>query len=67
VNEIKNEPPIWGSQATAKELHPLIKGDARFEHLIEGASEAYIARRREIAEKAYGMKTEIINIKKTTR
>ena len=65
VNEIKSETPVWGSQVTAKELHPLIKGDERFEHLIEGASEAYIARRREIAEKAYGIQREVINIKKT--
>ena len=56
---------MWGSQVTAKELHPLIKGDARFEHLIAGASDAYIARRREIAEKAYGIQREVINIKKT--
>jgi hypothetical protein len=64
-NEIKNDAPIWGSQVTAKELHPLIKGNARFEHLIEGASSAYIERRREIAEKAYGNQREVINIKKT--
>jgi UDP:flavonoid glycosyltransferase YjiC (YdhE family) len=64
VNVVKQDPPIWGSQTTAKELHPLIKGDVRFEHLIEGASEQYIARRKEIAEKAYGHRTEIINTKK---
>ena len=64
VNVVKQDPPVWGSQTTAKELHPLIKGDARFEHLITGASDAYIARRKEIAEKAYGYRTEIINTKK---
>jgi UDP-N-acetylglucosamine:LPS N-acetylglucosamine transferase len=65
VNVVKQEPPVWGSQTTAKELHPLIRGDQRFEHLISGASDKYIARRREIAEKAYGYRTEIINTKKS--
>ncbi len=64
VSVVKQDPPIWGSQTSAKELAPLIKGDVRFEHLIEGASEQYIARRKEIAEKAYGHRTEIINTKK---
>jgi len=61
----RQEPPIWGSQATAKELHPLIRGEKRFEHLITGASESYIQRRREIAEVAYGENVEIINTKKS--
>jgi UDP-N-acetylglucosamine:LPS N-acetylglucosamine transferase len=61
----RQEPPIWGSQATAKELHPLIRGEKRFEHLITGASESYIQRRREIAEIAYGENVEIINTKKS--
>jgi UDP-N-acetylglucosamine:LPS N-acetylglucosamine transferase len=60
----RQEPPIWGSQNTAKELHPLIKGPQRFEHLITGASDSYIRRRHEIAEAAYGEKVEIINTKK---
>jgi UDP-N-acetylglucosamine:LPS N-acetylglucosamine transferase len=67
VSVVKQDPPIWGSQTTAKELHPLIKGDARFEHLISGASDSYIARRKEIAEIAYGHRTEIINTKKSQR
>lgn len=61
---IKQDPPIWGSQTTAAELHPLIKGDARFEHLIAGASEEYKARRREIAERAYGVQTVFIDKRK---
>ena len=64
VQKIKADAPIWGSQNTAKELHPLIKGDQRFEHLITGASDAYIKRRKEIADEAYGTKVEVINIKK---
>jgi UDP-N-acetylglucosamine:LPS N-acetylglucosamine transferase len=63
INVVKQDPPVWGSQITANELHPLIKGDARFEHLITGASDTYIARRKEIAEKAYGHRTEIITRK----
>ena len=64
VQVTRQEPPIWGSQNTAQELHPLIKGEQRFEHLISGASDGYIKRRREIAEAAYGEKIEIINTKK---
>ena len=64
VQVTRQEPPIWGSQNTAKELHPLIKGEQRFEHLITGASGAYIKRRKEIAEAAYGEKIEVINTKK---
>ena len=64
VSRTRQEPPIWGSQMTAAELHPLIRGEVRFEHLIAGASDQYIARRKEIAEKAYGEKTEVINTKK---
>ena len=60
----RNEAPVWGSETTAKELHPLIKGDKRFEHLITGASEAYIARRKEIAEAAYGQREERIDKRK---
>jgi hypothetical protein len=48
---------------TAKELHPLIKGDKRFEHLITGASENYKKRRAEIAESAYGQKVEVLRNK----
>ena len=65
VQVTKQEPPVWGSQATAKDLHPLIRGEKRFEHLIAGASESYMQRRREIAEVAYGENVEIINTKKS--
>ena len=65
VNVVKQDPPVWGSQTSAKELHPLIKSETRFEHVIEGASDAYISRRKEIAEIAYGHRTEVINTKKS--
>jgi UDP:flavonoid glycosyltransferase YjiC (YdhE family) len=55
-NAVDYGDPIWGSQDSAVELHALIKGTHRFEHLISGASENYIKRRREIAENAYGLK-----------
>jgi len=64
VQVTRQEPPIWGSQITATELHPLIKGEQRFEHLITGASEKYVKRREQIAETAYGEKLEVINTKK---
>ena len=63
VQVTREEPPIWGDQMTAKELHPLIKGDKRFEHLITGASESYKKRRAEIAESAYGQKVEVLRKK----
>ena len=63
VQVTRQEPPVWGDQNTAKELHPLIKGDKRFEHLIAGASESYKNRRAEIAEAAYGELTEVIKKK----
>jgi len=55
-NAVHREEPIWGSQNAAEELHPLIKGNVRFEHLIAGASENYIKRRKAIAEIAYRLK-----------
>ena len=64
VQITRNEPPTWGSETTAKELHPLIKGEKRFEHLITGASENYINRRKEIAEAAYGQREEHIDKRK---
>ena len=63
IQVTRTEPPIWGDQTTAKELHTLIKGDKRFEHLISGASESYKQRRAQIAEDAYGELTEVIKKK----
>jgi hypothetical protein len=54
VQEIDQTPPVFGSHTTAAELHPLIKSSTRYEHLIEGSSEAYRKRREEIAFAAYG-------------
>ena len=51
---VRVETPVFGSQTTAAELHPLIKGQVRFEHMITGASESYRKRREEIADAAYG-------------
>jgi hypothetical protein len=44
----------FSQEIDADYLRSQIKGDQRFEHLIVGASERYIARRHEIANKAYG-------------
>jgi hypothetical protein len=54
VQEISLEPPIFGDQTAAADLHPLIKSATRFEHLIKGASLDYRKRREEIAFAAYG-------------
>ena len=63
IQVTRQEPPIWGDQSTAKDLHPLIKGDKRFEHLIVGASDAYKLRRAQIAEDAYGELIEVVRKK----
>ena len=46
--------PTWSSSTDSQELRSLIRGEQRFEHLIEGASAHYQEVRKEIAEKAYG-------------
>jgi len=63
TQSVRVETPIFGSQTTASELHPLIKGENRFEHMIEGASEAYRKRREEIADSAYGKRIEVSKAK----
>lgn len=64
TQEVIKDAPIWGSQTTAKELHPLIRGEHRFEHMISGASENYRKRREEIAEAAYIKQKKVVNTKK---
>ncbi|MEJ6760692.1 MAG: hypothetical protein QNK54_01655 [Candidatus Planktophila sp.] len=59
VQVIAEESPIWGSQTSSKELSLLIKSEKKFEHIISGASESYIARRKEIARVAYGEKFKV--------
>jgi len=63
VQVTRQEPPVWGDQNTAKELHALIKGEQRFEHLVTGASQKYKFRRAQIAEAAYGEHVEVIKKK----
>jgi hypothetical protein len=60
---VRVETPLFGSQSTAAELHPLIKGDIRFEHMISGASDKYRKRREEIADAAYGNKLQVSKTK----
>jgi hypothetical protein len=47
--------PVFSQSQIAKEMHPLIKSNGRYEHLIPNASPSYICRRREIAEQAFGV------------
>lgn len=63
LQEIDEEPPVFGDQSTSAELHPLIKSSTRFEHLITGASDNYRKRREEIAFAAYGKETVITKTK----
>ena len=60
VQVTKQEPPVFGDSTDSAELHKLIKSASRFEHLITGASPAYVAKRKEIAKTAYGDLVEII-------
>jgi UDP-N-acetylglucosamine:LPS N-acetylglucosamine transferase len=60
---VRVETPVFGSQSTAAELHPLIKGDTRFEHMISGASDEYRKRREEIADAAYGKQLQVSKTK----
>jgi hypothetical protein len=60
---VRVETPLFGAQTTAAELHPLIRGEVRFEHIIEGASDAYRKRREEIADAAYGKKLQVSKTK----
>ena len=63
VEEIDQEPPVFGEHSTSAELHPLIKSSTRFEHLVSGASDNYRKRREEIAFAAYGKETVITKSK----
>ena len=60
VQVTKQDPPTFGDSTDSAELHMLIKSASRFEHLITGASPAYVAKRKEIAKTAYGDLVEII-------
>lgn len=60
VQVTKQDPPTFGDSTDSAELHKLIKSASRFEHLIAGASPAYVAKRKEIAKTAYGDLVEII-------
>ncbi len=62
VEVVKNTEPIFGDQTDAAQLRELIRGEARFEHLISNASDKYKTKRKEIAENAYG---EIVQITKS--
>lgn len=45
--------PVWSQATGVEELRKNIQSDVRFEHLIYGASDSYINRRKQIAKKAY--------------
>ena len=62
VQVTKQEPPVFGDSTDSAELQKLIKSSIKFEHFITGASAAYVAKRKEIANSAYGELVE--NIKK---
>ena len=56
VEVIKDTEPVFGDQTDAAQLRELIRGEARFEHLIGNASDKYKNKRKEIAANAYGEK-----------
>ena len=57
---VKQTQPIFDDSTKPEELRELIKSSNRFEHLISGSSPAYLIRRKEIAQEAYGMPVEIV-------
>ena len=59
VDVVKLDPPIFSETTEVEELRGLLKSGIRFEHLISGASPAYLLRRKEIAHAAYGEQIEV--------
>jgi len=57
---VKESPPVFGDSTKPEELRELITSSNRFEHLISGSSPAYLIRRKEIAQEAYGKPVEIV-------
>jgi hypothetical protein len=51
---VSDKPAFFSQEIGAEFLRTQIKGDQRFEHLVAGASQKYVQRRHEIADKAYG-------------
>ena len=50
---VDGEATLFSKEIAADYLRTHIKGSQRFEHMIAGASQSYISRRHEIANKAY--------------
>ena len=50
---VDNKPVLFSQEISAEYLRSHIKGNQRFEHLIEGASKSYVDARYQIASKAY--------------
>ena len=50
---VDNKPALFSQEISAEYLRSHIKGNQRFEHLIDGASKSYIDARHQIASKAY--------------
>ena len=51
---VANVPPIFSQSRDSSTLRDLIKGQARFEHLIDQSSDGYKQKREQIAKTAYG-------------
>ena len=51
---VSDKPAFFSQEIGAEFLRTQIKGGQRFEHLVAGASQKYVQRRHEIADKAYG-------------
>ena len=50
---VSSTTPVFGSETDAAELRNLIKGTVPFEHLLAGASGAYVTKRKSIVQKYY--------------
>jgi UDP-N-acetylglucosamine:LPS N-acetylglucosamine transferase len=53
-SSVEDKPALFSQEIAAHYLRTHIKGSQRFEHMIVEGSQSYIARRHEIASKAYG-------------
>ena len=55
VANIKDKSILFSQEISAEYLRTHIKGNQRFEHLIQGASKSYVDLRHQIASKAYDL------------
>jgi hypothetical protein len=53
IATLEDKSVLFTQEISAEYLRTHIKGNQRFEHLIDGASKNYVSARHQIASKAY--------------